>query len=181
MAKTLQYEVHVQGDIPRLMTCPDGQMFVDPKQGIYSFVPVGKTDDEKHKSAEHFAKMCLLGGMFLSQFDKISRIVENYYEIPCKEVKVVEKEGKTVASYNLSTGGTLELAVEGETADLYVDNEAKAFYLCEKHRGTFLARIEGELFVKGLDKRAASGDEEANLTLELMKEYTCLKDEHICW
>ncbi len=180
MAKTLQYEVHAQGDIPCMVNCPDGQMFVDPKQEIYVFVPVGKTDDEKRKSAAHFTKMCLIGGMFLSQFGKIHHIVENYQEIPYKEVKVVEKDGEKFASYNLSTGGTLELAVEGETADLYVDNEAKAFYLCEKHKGTFLARIEGELFVKGLDKKAAAGDEEAHLTLELMKEYVCLRDEHIC-
>jgi hypothetical protein len=96
-------------------------------------------------------------------------------------VKVIEKDGERFASYNLSAGGTLELAVEGDTADLYVDNEAKAFYLCEKHKGTFLARIEGELFVKELDKKATAGDEEARLTLELMKEYVCLKDEHICW
>lgn len=181
MAKTLQYEIHVQGDIPCMVNCPDGQMFVDPEQGIYAFVPVGKTEDEKRKSAAHFAKMCILGGMFISHLEKINHIVKNYHEIPYKEVKVIEKDGEKFASYNLSAGGTLELAVEGDTADLYVDNEAKAFYLCEKHKGTFLARIEGELFVKELDKKAAAGDEEAHLTLELMKEYVCLKDEHICW
>lgn len=181
MAKeTLQFEVHAQGEMPRLIKCPDGQMFVDVEQKIYVFVPDGETDDEKHASAKHFSLMCILGGMMLPKFAKICKIVENFNEIPYKEVKVIEKDGEKFASYNLSAGGTLELAVEGETADLYVDNTSKAFYLCEKHKGTFLARIEGERFVKDLHEKAENGDKEADLTLELMSEYVCLRDEDIC-
>lgn len=179
--KTLQFEVHAKGEMPRTLVCPDGQMFVDVEQKIYAFVPDGETDEEKHDSAKHFSMMCILGGMMIPGLARVCKIVKNFNEIPNKEVKIIEKDGKKFASYNLSAGGTLELAVEGETADLYVDNESKAFYLCEKHKGTFLARIEGERFVKNLEEKAVNGDKEAELTLELMREYVCLRDEDICW
>lgn len=179
--KTLQFEVHAKGEMPRLLKCPDGEMFIDTDQGIYAFIPKGETKEEKHASAQHFSKMMILGGMMLPKFAKICKIVENFNEIPANEITIVEKDGERFASFNLSAGGTLELAVEGDTADLYVDNQSKAFYVCEKHKGTFLARIEGERFVKDLGEKADNGDEEAKLTLELMREYVCLRDEDICW
>lgn len=177
--KTLQYEVHAQGEMPRMLACPDGQLFVDTKEELYVFVPKGETDEEKHNSAKHFSMMCILGGIAVPQLRKVCTVVEKFVEIPYKEVKIIEKDGDKFASYNMSAGGDLELAVEGETAALYVDNKAKAFYLKEKHPKTFLARIEGEKFVKDLGKKSDEGDEEATMTLELMQEYVCLKDEHI--
>jgi len=181
MEKTLSYELHAQGDIPRLMKCPDGQFFVDSKNKIYAFVPVGENDEEQKAAARRFSAACIMGALFVPALSKICNIVKDYNEIPFSQVKVIEKDDKVFASYNLSVGGTLTLAVEGETADLYVDNNAKAFYLKEQHIGTFLARIEGELFVKNLSKRAQDGDKEATLTLELMNEYVCLRDKDICW
>lgn len=181
MEKTLSYELHAQGDIPRLMKCPDGQFFVDPKNKIYAFMPVGENDEEQKEAAKRFSTHCIIGALVVPMFSKICNIVQNYNEVPYSQIKVIEKDGKVFASYNLSAGGTLTLAMEGETADLYVDNQAKAFYLKEQHIGTFLARIEGELFVKDLSKRAQDGDEKATLTLKLMHEYVCLRDKDICW
>lgn len=181
MEKTLPYELHAQGEIPRLMKCPDGQFFVDPKNKIFAFVPAGETNEERYESSKRFSSTCIIGALVTPMFNKISHIIRNYSEVPCKEINIIEKEGKMYASYNLSASGTLELAVEGETADLYVDNKAKAFYLKEKHIGTFLARIEADLFVKDLGKKADGGDKKAALTLELMNEYVCLRDKDICW
>lgn len=182
MAKeTLQYEVHASGEMPCLLKCPDGQMFADFEHEIYTFIPVGETNDERHESAKHFSLMCILGGVVSSKIGKICEIVENFNEISYKEVEIIKKDEEEFAVYNLSTSGTLMLAVEGDTADLYVDNDSKAFYLKEKHIGTFLARIEGEKFVKDLHEKADNGDKEASLTLELMEEYVGLRDEDICW
>jgi hypothetical protein len=181
MEKILPYELHAQGDIPRLMKCPDGQFFVDSKNKIFAFVPVGENDEEQKASAKHFSATCIMGALAVPMFGKICDVIQNYSEVPYSQVEVIEKDDKVFASYNLSASGTLTLVMEGGIADLYVDDQAKAFYLKEQHIGTFLARIERELFVKDLSKRALDGDKKAALTLKLMREYICLRDEDICW
>ena len=178
--KNLQYEVHAAGKMPRKLVCPDGQMFVDEEQEIYAFVPKGNNDEEKKKAAKHFSIMCILGAMAVEKLREVCTTIEKFHEVPYNKIKVVKDEnGDVFAEFNLSVGGTLELALEGETADLYVDNNAQAFYLKERHCKTFLARIEGQKFVEDLCDKAEKGDEAAKMTLQLMKEYVCISDSDI--
>jgi hypothetical protein len=175
---TLNYSVHIKGELEKVMSCPVGIYYVDFKNELFYFEPKEGLD-RKMAMVTAMAISVMASHRDIENGKAIRAIHENFEHIPEKHVK---KEGDKYI-YDFRVEGEMhDYITEDSMGVLYGDEENKVYFFEAKLKG-FLAPILKRKFFEGILENRKSEDEEKKAMAigvrEILKDWTELDESDI--